>query len=241
MTVAIEILRCDGCGAPVPLGDGDHVICAHCGAEVAIPAEQRALRDAVRADAATRTVATGLYAEMGSAPSIVLRVFAVVTPLVLVIIGVPIILVASIVLYDTAVSALGRALFHVEVLDAMSDMANTLASYALGFVIGLILLVLGAYARRRGVSLRQVQAGLAVHPPAREGGPSTCRLCGAPLTIPADADGVMCDYCRADNLVRVPEAWVGTVRQGTKKLAGAIEDAVAEYEAEALALRKRLR
>jgi uncharacterized Zn finger protein (UPF0148 family) len=241
MGAKVDILRCKECGAPVALGDGDHVKCPFCAADVAIPAEQRDLRDAVRADAAARTRAAELYAEVGTPPSLFLRVFTVVTPLTLTLVGVPVLAVGSLVLYQTTASALGRALFHVEILDVYSETTGFLASMALGFAVALLLLVLGAYGHRRGVSLREVQAGLAMRPPEREGGPATCRVCGAPLTIPNDADGVMCDYCRADNLVRVPEGWIAKARSGTKKLASAIEEATDAFRAEVEGLRKRLR
>lgn len=239
--VKVDILRCGACGAPVALGEGDHATCAHCNAAVAIPEEHRALRDAVRSDAGAREHARALYEEIGAPPSIFVRAFVFATPLVLLVLGIPFAVVASIILFGSAGGAIGRALFHVQLLDVLSPKAQFIASMGLGAVILLGLLVLGAYARRRGVSLRAVQAGLAMHPPDREGGPSTCRACGAPLTIAANAMGVMCDYCRADNLVRVDAAWIGKARDETKQLASAIEDAAIVHHGELAALRSRLR
>ena len=59
---------------------------------------------------------------------------------------------------------------------------------------------------------RDVHASLAAGEPERPGGPSLCRNCGGALDVPGGALGVQCTYCRADNLVALPKAWVAHVR-----------------------------
>ena len=238
---AAVVLHCTSCDAPIPLGDGDVATCPFCKAAVAIPAEQRAVRDATRADAAARVRAEALYREVGRPPSLVFRVFARVSPIFLLFGGCVLVLLGSYGAFFTGGLWIGRRLFHAVLLDTLSESALTLVPTALAFVLGLAFAVLGAYARRRAVSLRAVQSGLAARLPKREGGPITCRQCGAPLTVPAGADGVICDYCRADNLVRVPAAWLKGIAKGTAKLAHATDKAVAAHRAELSALRSRLR
>jgi hypothetical protein len=79
-------------------------------------------------------------------------------------------------------------------------------------------LALGVYGNRRTNGRRRLQAALAALPPDREGGPVRCHTCGAPLEAgPADL-GLACLYCGADNLVRMPEAWVAKLREAVGRL-----------------------
>lgn len=59
-----------------------------------------------------------------------------------------------------------------------------------------------------------VHASLAARLPDGPGGASLCHACGAALDIPRGALGVPCVYCKADNLVALPGAWVTKIRAG---------------------------
>ena len=58
-----------------------------------------------------------------------------------------------------------------------------------------------------------IHASLAAASPQHAGGPARCRQCGAGLDVPPGALGVPCVYCRADNLVALPESWVAHLRR----------------------------
>ena len=98
--------------------------------------------------------------------------------------------------------------------------------------------VVGIYGRRRTKGKQNLQAALAALPPDRAGGPARCRSCAAPLDVPDGATGLACLYCGADNLLRMPEAWVSKLRSSASKLASTIED-VAKQDREMRAKDRR--
>ncbi|MFI5297982.1 MAG: hypothetical protein ACHREM_07770 [Polyangiales bacterium] len=236
----VEILRCPGCGAAVPLGDGDAARCLFCSTSVVIPSDQRAVRDATRADADAHARAVALVREVGRPPSAILQAFAI-SPWSLATGGFVLVTFAGYFLFLFVGTRLANAVFHVRLLDVVSEEFAVVAPIAIALVIGFAGLAAGAYTLRRAVSLRAVQGAFAARPPQREGGPASCRACNAPLTVPADADGVICDYCRADNLVRIPPAWIATVTTGTAVLGRAVDEVLAAHRAELAKVRRRLR
>src|SRR5262249_26312834 len=72
---------------------------------------------------------------------------------------------------------------------------------ATAFTYGLSLLVQGQLVGR--AALRLVALRFRAVPPAREGDPSTCRRCGAPLAEAPEQLVVLCAYCRAENITGV--------------------------------------
>jgi hypothetical protein len=116
----------------------------------------------------------------------------------------------------------------------------TLVGVAMYVTLG-VPLVLGVYGRRRTDARRLLQTALAALPPSRPGGASRCRKCGAPLDVARDALGQTCVYCGTDNLVAMPESWVGAVRSKAKSLGGAIEAAADEDRKMRARTRKSLR
>ncbi len=70
---------------------------------------------------------------------------------------------------------LSLAWFHVHLEDVVLYRYDQSALFMIGqfaFLLASLgsLIVLGAYTRRRGAGLRELQAGLSAKPPAREGG-----------------------------------------------------------------------
>jgi LSD1 subclass zinc finger protein len=103
----------------------------------------------------------------------------------------------------------------------------------LGAAALLLLGVLGV----RVDSRRNLQAALAAQPPKTPGGPLRCHECGADLTAPEGALGVRCGYCKADNLLLVPESWARRARKIERKIRDSSQEAK-RLEAES---RRRMR
>jgi len=117
---------------------------------------------------------------------------------------------------------------HATLFDVLP---NTLVWGGIGVALYATLavpLAFGVYGNRRTNGRRKLQAALAALPPDREGGPVRCHSCGAPLDVgPADL-GLACLYCGADNLVRMPEAWVAKLRTAATRLGTTIASAARE-------------
>ncbi len=243
----VTVLKCPSCGAPVPLGEGESVPCVYCRALVEVPEEHRALRAAEREHNLHRSAAHDLARRLSKPPSAVVRFLTDVhggTVIWLVSLGT---IVSGLVCAAAFLlaSRLSRAWFHVDIDDVVLYRYDPNALFVIGqyaFLLASLgsLVVWGAYARRRGAGLRELQAGLSAGLPARPGGPATCRECGAPLSAKANDVTVTCPYCTTDNLLHIPETWIGAARARTRKLAGAVEAAAYAFQDEVRSIRRSL-
>jgi hypothetical protein len=260
--VTLTPLLCPSCGAPVPLGDGDASDCTHCRTRVEIPASYRELRTTARVAGDDHQEAEQLYRALGTPPNETLyRVAGSVRSVVgaLSIAGSGFIRIWRVALVDIGpslvsgeVDGAGLAIFAAIALAPIivvcgmlygldylvmsaSPTTNLLAAdlvvgavlYAMIVVAGLRLL-----SQERAALRLRLQAELVAQPPPHPGGPALCRACGAALTVAADALGVRCDYCSADNLVALPAWLVGqTVVQGGESH-GKIQEAIGEVSGE---------
>jgi DNA-directed RNA polymerase subunit RPC12/RpoP len=259
----LELLRCGECATPVALADADTVKCPGCGAAVAVPAAHRAAFENARRETETRAEARALYAKLGAPPR-ALRVVGVVfdpgealrakgkasrnglVKLVAayygtfaIVAGPALFLLAFLVGEVLLMRVIGNA-YHVNPMDTLSNATRDWISLPGAFAALIAGTALGVYGRRRALSRHRLQASLAARPPSREGGPRECRQCGAPLSIPDDALGVRCIYCGADNLVRLPAAWLADVGRDVAQVAGAIEEANGALVAERRRLRRKM-
>ncbi len=231
----------------MPFGDGDTLVCTYCDAQLAVPEEHRELRAAEQQYNLHRTEAHELLRKLGTPPSWLVRFLTNangVTVIWLVALG----SLVSGVLCAAAfalIAQLSLVWFHVHIDDVVLYRYDPSALFVIGQFAFLLaglgsLVVLGAYTRRRGAGLRELQAGLSARPPSRAGGPAECRGCGAPLLARPQDNAVTCPYCRADNLVRIPESWIGAARARARKLAGAVEQAVYAFQDEERSIRRSL-
>lgn len=236
--VKLEPLLCPDCGGAVALADQDTVPCPFCKTRVSLPAGHR---DAVRAAAAaseTRVAARRLYAELGSPPGRGLRFAAFLAGtwgrIVVSFVFVSAIVLAVLIFGAFAIGAFYRNnVFETSVGGHLLDWI-LIPAWAGGL---LFITVLGVYGRRVALDRRKLQTALAAGPPARPGGPATCRECGGPLQIEETDLGVRCLYCGCDNLVTIRPEWLAAFRGGVAKGAREIED----VEREAAADRRRRR
>jgi predicted RNA-binding Zn-ribbon protein involved in translation (DUF1610 family) len=249
--LSVELLACPACGGAVPLGAADTVSCPYCRAEVPVPPAHRALRASEAEYTARRSEARALFRRLGKPPSWPVR--ALVSVGTRIGGGTLMWLLPAVFLFHVAAcwaafAGLHRValrVFHVHLEDVVLYRYDAGALSLIGEFAGLVgsfatLIVVSAYARRRGAGLRELQAGLSARPPAKPGGPACCRSCGAPLSVAANAVAATCPYCRADNLVRIPGRWIGGARRGAQRLAASVETAARAFEEESRALRRSL-
>jgi hypothetical protein len=96
------------------------------------------------------------------------------------------------------------------------------------------------YANRRATGRARLLASLRARPPEIAGGPSSCRLCGAPLAVATDAIVATCTYCHAENAVVVATPLVEATRRAVGTLGKTIASVAARDRAERRATRRSL-
>jgi DNA-directed RNA polymerase subunit RPC12/RpoP len=184
--VAMNVLHCPSCGAPVTLSDDEHTRCRFCGGVVTIPAPLRAaLADANRL-AASRTRTRAILVELQRwrrARSINLLL--------------------AVALALLALSWPVMAVFTSEYFqyhDALRwrDVVQLFCS-TMAVSVGLLLLVQSQLVMRAAFAL--VAATFHARPPEQPGWPPGCRHCGAPLAVTPEVPLVVCPYCRTDNVM----------------------------------------
>lgn len=238
--MAVDPLQCAACAAPVPLVDGDHGTCPNCGAQYPIPETYRALRDEAAA-AARKPEALALAKALGKPPPAIIRMLAVFSSTAFLFLGMGFFIAAGVTLSIWLMPWLGRHLFHVLTYDVLSANRQMQLSIVVPFGLLVIGFTVASWARKSGITLGGLQAALAAAPPAKPGGPKTCRQCGAPLAPAAGALTARCAYCQADNLVELPPGWIATMRAQAKTLTQETKKAAKVWETERRALRRSLR
>lgn len=184
----IEQLKCASCNASLPLADSPSVLCWYCGAACRVPDELRqALRVArQRTQATARATAQWRRLEAVRIPR-ALYVVSAVTPFAF---------FASGIVASLAVAWLVPA-------------RRASVPQALAWVMWMPLIPLTYVAFEIGLrnllasGVDWISAMFASLPPAVEGAPPGCRLCGAPLTVEPDDVFVRCVYCDTESLVGV--------------------------------------
>lgn len=225
----LAVLGCSGCGAPLALGTDDSAVCSACGRSTPIPAEHRALRDAAGFDAQARAEAEAALHSFDRPPGLFMRAVAAIAGLpfaaVWILFGVPLFFV------DLGL-AVGLARWISRLLGwpsgGIDDMSIVLVTACMGAVLWGMTIVpafLAAYGGRRVTARALLVAALAARPPARPGGPASCRGCGAPLTVAAQAVVVRCVYCGAENAVQVAARQLKAARATTAKVASTMREA----------------
>lgn len=215
----VDVLECERCGVPLPLTDGDAVRCLHCGADRELPEAHRAHRDANRRRGAAEAEATAAFAALGRPPPWYARMWTVVPWTV-------------VLAFGSILAIAGAVRLYFAVLGSAPDPWRLVVSIGLPAAVLVLVLVLGSWGEQRATALGGIQAALAAKPSAQPGGPASCRRCGAPLDAPAGARGARCLYCAADNLTRVPAAWVVRMKRYASKLDDSIEAAWARDRSE---------
>jgi hypothetical protein len=184
----IEQLKCASCNASLALADAPSVQCWYCGEVCRVPEELRRLLRLARerTQATTRAAAQWRQLEAVRVP----RALYVACSLM------PLALFAGGIVAGLAVAWLIPA-------------RRAAVAPALAWTTWLPLIPLTYAAFERGLramlasGVDWISATFASLPPANEGGPPRCRLCGAPLTIEPDDIFVRCAYCDAESLVGV--------------------------------------
>jgi len=119
-----------------------------------------------------------------------------------------------------------------------------------GFAIGVILfpfllssgaIVVGlGFIRGKVLALAELQGKFVASPPSHEGGPSTCRCCGAPLEIKPGEMCSPCYYCGSQNLVTLEPQWCDELRKHASQTLESVQEALAVYTKELSTAKWRL-
>jgi DNA-directed RNA polymerase subunit RPC12/RpoP len=208
---AVRVLSCNKCGAPLPLGAGDTITCAYCGAATPIPDDYRRLRDLHTRDAADHAKAEALFAHLQRPPWYVTQVLARMFDWSLVgyvlAFMIPV-LVSAMMCASIVLPAVLKRL-HLPAADD-NDATETLFTGLVMWIGVFVPRALGVFAHRRARARALLVDLFRARPPLTPGGPARCRQCAAPLSVLPDAALAHCNYCGADSAVRVRTAALQT-------------------------------
>ncbi len=225
----VEVLRCRACNAPLVLAAGDAITCPGCGAQTPVPDSYRDLQRARRDDAALRAEAERLLRKLDRPPSIVVKVLARVLDLPMIVFvmlyGIPIGLFA--ILEADHFNTWLAPRLHRASADDVPFGYMVAVMFALLLVCAFIPRAFGIFANRRVTARGHLLAALRAHPPTIEGGPSTCRICGAPLAVATNAIVATCSYCGAENAIALETSIVAGAKHVVVRLGKTIAEAAA--------------
>ena len=240
--IDLEVLRCNGCNAPLVLSDSDAITCPSCGVLTPVPDAHRELVRARHDDGALRADAERVLRKLDRPPSLAVKVFARVLdqPMLvfMVLYGVPAGLYA--IMFGMRANTWLAPRLHVASPDDVPVWITVLVISCVLFVIAFVPRVVGVYANRRATGRARLLASLQARPPEIAGGPSTCRLCGAPLAVATDAIVATCSYCHAENAIVVATPLVAAMKRAVGRLGKTIAEVAARDRAERRATRRSL-
>jgi uncharacterized Zn finger protein (UPF0148 family) len=229
----LEVLRCRACNTPLVLSDADAIACPSCGAQTPVPESYRDLLRARRDDRALREDAERLLRKLDRPPSMVTKVLARVLDLPMIafamLYGIPVGLFA--ILEADRFNRWLAPRLHVKVDDVPFGYMVAMI-FAILLVIAFVPRAFGIFANRRVTARGQLLGALRAHAPAVAGGPSTCRICGAPLAVATDAIVATCTYCSAENAVALETNVVAEAKHVVRNLGTTIREAADHDRAE---------
>ncbi|HEX3343672.1 MAG TPA: hypothetical protein VHS09_03825 [Polyangiaceae bacterium] len=184
--VAARIVSCARCGGPAIPDDAPWVPCAYCGAEVPLPDDVRGQAAATKAQSPEQSRTGEVIARLRDQPR---AARANVWLLLL-----------SFLMFGAW--PLGWGLIAYRVLDDGFQLTDVLC-LALPFaaVLAGFFLARGRLADRGALQL--LTLGFGALAPARDGAPSRCRRCQAPLPAAGLGGVSRCRYCAAENIVGI--------------------------------------
>lgn len=234
-------LACAHCGAPVPLTTADSTRCPSCQQVVQVPEQHRAARRDTELILTNEAAARRWLDAAGQQPSKLLSAFTFLDSsafwtLVFPVLFVPLSLCLTPLLVPFLVAKLAR----VRSADVWADTTQVAVNVGLPFVVLLLGLLAAGFAKKRSLARAGLQAALAARPPSGAGGPWSCRACGAPLTSSPSALSARCDYCQADNLVRLSQGRLEAVRRRRDALTEVVRRAEKDWRALRAELRASL-
>ena len=185
-TVAARIVSCRRCGGPAVPDDAPSVPCVYCGAPVPLPDDVRGQAAATKSQSPERSRTGEIIARLRDQPRAA-RANAWL-------------LVLSFLMFGAW--PLGWGLIAYRVLDDGFQVTDVLF-LALPFaaVLAGFFLARGRLADRGALQL--LTLGFGALAPARDGEPSRCRRCQAPLPAAGLGGVTRCRYCAAENIVGI--------------------------------------
>lgn len=230
MVTVLERLVCPQCGGPVPLTTADTTPCPSCQHTVSVPEAHRSARRDTELVLTNEAAARRWLDRAGKEPSKLLSAFTFLDggafwgcafPLLFIPLGI----CSSTMLVPSVMAAVA----HIRIVDVWDDTRQAAVTIGLPLVLLLVGLLLGGFGKKRTLARAGLHAALAARAPSGAGGVWGCRACGAPLVIATDALSARCDYCQADNLVRLSQGRVDAVRSRRDALASVVRKAEKDW------------
>ncbi|MFC1744287.1 hypothetical protein ACFL35_09840 [Candidatus Riflebacteria bacterium] len=204
-------LDCPDCGSPIPLKGAEWTECPYCQKKVRVPDDYAEVVISQQLIQENKQEALEFMADIGKPPGTFGRLIARI-PIILYVFflsfyGYSLKLVCNSIFFENFLRYYEFSL-HLNPYDAAYPWQLTLFDFGPFFLMLAAPISVIYYLRIKLDSLHHLHFILAASPPALEGGPLTCRNCGAPLDVPDDVPGVLCTYCSTENLVSLPSDWV---------------------------------
>jgi predicted Zn-ribbon and HTH transcriptional regulator len=232
---ALSPLECSKCGATVPLEAESSVTCPYCNNQVSVPPEYIDWRKENECRLETEEELAELHQSLGRPPTAFQKSIVRATSgscaggCLAVFLGAFLGQFAFLILwvFVQSLTFLNLGRLGVSLLVVTPYLAVILASVYSLFKL-----------RQKTVAQINLQARLVAQRPIHEGGPATCRRCGATLAVSASKVSATCHYCHSHNLVRLDPNWIEELRRQTISRDATLRQALEAYEFEAQQGRK---
>lgn len=116
------------------------------------------------------------------------------------------------------------------VATAQMNWASDLTVAGILYFFGIVPIALAWRTSQNISSLEALQSQLSAAPAATPGGTSSCRRCGAPLEVRPGALATRCNYCGADNLLSVPDAYAKKKKEDATAIDDQVQAAVLAHD-----------
>jgi uncharacterized Zn finger protein (UPF0148 family) len=244
--VKLEPIVCEDCGASVPLPEKAETTCPYCSARIETPEDylkwRKSQQDALKKEERLLEI----HKELGQNPSVIERAVVAVTGFAGGCLGcclLPFIalflwlyVTAGIMYLLGAISQMFPGLVVGE--GVIHYLINAVIMLPAAFIVSFLGISLAVLKRKVNTKMA-LQGALVAGEPAHPGGPSTCRSCGAPLSVKPGKLCVPCYYCSTQNLVSLESDWVKQVKESADKKVKSLTQAINYFEDQNLVFKAR--
>lgn len=217
----IKPLRCSVCDGQVPLLRQPQVKCPYCDNQVTIPDSYLEALASRTSFERRKKQAQKLFDKLQTPPTDFEKGLAEMSEKAILVafvcsLGVMLAIIQALIFYP--LDWFYSAFFKLNMGDVTPYWMPTIMTTLATFVLAVIPFAYLYFVRRKVLSLKHIKVALAAKAPQKHSDPATCRSCGSPLDISANAAGVTCPYCQTDNLLHVPDEWLEDTRETSIKV-----------------------
>ncbi len=235
----LEPLKCASCGGAVPLAPGHTTNCPYCHNQVPIPQDYVEWRQQHEDKLLAEERLFNLHEKLGKRPSRIEVMLSKVQGgcscsgclIALVVMQIGGMILSGLVWLLNLVFSFAHTTIEANP-DAGGSVGLSMVIFLPYFIGSVIVLGVLTNARRKVLTLAQLQGKLLASPPVHEGGPATCRGCGGPLEVQPGHLCSPCYYCGSQNLVALDPEWTDQLRADTHQSQESFAEAMAVYQQE---------